>query len=122
VDGMERATRELCIVLMMDRAPSGGFERLWEQVHGEPRLRLPAMRDFAHLLLARGAAPEIRIYPRDKQERATEELRASARRRLWLIEDSEKDQRLQSLLDDEIRAGAEDFQVPELIAMLSWRP
>ena len=37
VDGVERATRERCCVMLMDRAPSGGFTLLWEQVHGEHR-------------------------------------------------------------------------------------
>lgn len=122
IDGLERVTSERCVALSMDRAPSGGFERLWEQVHGEPRQTLPAMRDLVHLLLARGAAPEIRVFPRNHEEWTPDELRSSARRRLWLAEDSEKDQRLQSLLDAEIDSGANDFQVPLLIAMVSWRP
>jgi ubiquinone/menaquinone biosynthesis C-methylase UbiE len=121
IDGMERATGERCIALMMDRAPSGGFERLWEAVHGEPRLRLPAMRDFVHILLARGATPEIRNFQRDHGPNSAEELLNSARRRLWLAEGSEKDQHLQQILaSDEIQH--DDFQMPALIAMISWRP
>jgi len=122
IDGMERATRELCIVLMMDRAPSGGFDRLWEAVHGEPRLRLPAMRDFVHLLLARGAAPEIRNFPRDHEPWTPEELLASARRRLWLAEGTGKDQKLQALLREEHADATGDFQIPVLISMISWIP
>lgn len=122
IDGLEHATRERCVVLLMDSAPSGGFERLWEQVHNEPRQRLPALRDFAHLLLARGSNPEIRNFPRDHQHGSGDEIRTSARRRLWLSERSAKDQRLQSILDEEIANGAADFQVPLLIGMVSWEP
>ena len=122
IDGMEQATRELCVVLMMDRAPSGGYERLWQEIHGEPRQRLPAMREFVHLLLARGAAPEIRNFPRDPHEHTPDELRASARRRLWLAEGSEKDRKLQALLDAMPDMKATDFEIPMLIALITWRP
>ena len=121
LDGMERATRDRCIMLMMDRAPSGGFERLWEEVHGEPRLRLPAMRDVVQLLLARGAAPEIRNFPRDPHILTADDLLDSARRRLWLAEDSEKDQKLLDMLAG-VDPKSDDFQIPTLIAMISWRP
>lgn len=120
VDGMERATRQRCVALLMDRAPSGGFEGLWAAVHGERKTPLPAMPEFVHLLLARGATPEIRIFPRQHEPWTEEELRASARRRLWLSEGSEKDRRLQALLDEEIREGTLDFDTPTRIAMISW--
>jgi SAM-dependent methyltransferase len=122
VDGLERASREWCVSLLMDRAPSGGFVRLWEQVHGFKRQQLPAMREFVHLLLARGASPEIEVFPRDFRRWDDEELIASARRRLWLVEDSPKDRRLQQLLEDERAAGVDDYQQPTLIALIRWRP
>lgn len=122
VDGMERATSDLCIVLMMDRAPSGGFTRLWEAVHGFPRQQLPAMREFLHLLLARGATPEVELYPRTGRKLDEDGLRAEARRRLWLAEGSEKDRRLQEILTREIEQGVDDYQRPTNIAMIRWRP
>src|SRR5690606_34652179 len=82
IDGLERASRELCVALMMDRAPSGGFVRLWERIHGFKRQQLPAMREFVTLLLARGATPEIEIFPRDFRPKDEQELLQSARRRL----------------------------------------
>lgn len=121
LDGMEHATRERCVMLMMDRAPSGGFEHLWEAVHGEPRLRLPAMRDIVHLLLARGATPEIRNFPRVHGPNTPEELLTSARRRLWLSEGSDKDQHLQQLVAA-VDLATDDFQIPALIALISWTP
>jgi hypothetical protein len=45
----------------------------------------------------------------------------SARRRLWLAEGSEKDQKLQRLLA-ELPEGIDDFQLPRAIALISWRP
>lgn len=122
IDGIERATRELCISLMMDRAPSGGFVRLWEKIHGFRRQQLPAMREFLHLLLARGATPEVTLYPRDGREYDEGILRQEARRRLWLVEGSEKDQRLQDLITRELAAGVSDYQRPTTVAMICWRP
>ncbi len=121
LDGMERATRDRCVSFMMDRAPSGGFVQLWEEVHGEKRLSLPGMRDFVHLLLARGATPEIRTFPRDHHSHTPEEFLASARRRLWLAEGSEKDQRLQELLAGQ-DPEANIYQLPTMVCVITWRP
>jgi hypothetical protein len=120
LDGVERATRERCHVILMDRAPSSAFVRLWEQVHGEPRRQLPGMREFLHVLLARGATPEVRLSWRRMRPMGDDDIRESARRRLWLAEGSEKDQTLQRLLA-ELPEG-EDFQLPLVIALISWQP
>lgn len=122
LDGAERATRERCVMVMMDRAPSGGFTRLWEEIHEEPRYQLPGFRELVMLLMARGATPEIRLTPRSFPPLDDEHIRRDARRRLWLSEGSEKDQRLQRLLDDLLPAGADDFQYPSVIAVVSWQP
>ncbi|CAN5703252.1 hypothetical protein BH23CHL2_BH23CHL2_24080 [soil metagenome] len=122
VDGLERASRRLCISMMMDRAPSGGFVRLWEKVHGFKRQQLPAMREFVHLLLARGATPAIELFPRSLRSWDEDDLRESARRRLWLVEGSEKDRKLQQLITEELAAGLDDYQQPTVIAMIRWEP
>lgn len=122
LDSVEQATNELCVSMRMDRAPSGGFIRLWEQIHGEPRQSLPAMREFLHLLLARGAAPAVELYPRKHRAWTEDDLRGEARRRLWLSEGSEKDQRLQALISAELAAGIDDYQTPMLISLIAWQP
>lgn len=121
LDAMDRATRERCCVMLMDRAPSGGFTRLWEQVHGEYRHQLPGAREFLHLLLARDAMPEVRLTWRQFRPMGTDDILESARRRLWLSEGSEKDQRLQRLLA-ELPEGVDDFQLPRVIALITWAP
>ena len=60
----------------------------------------PALSEFVHLLLARGTTPEIRLYPRDAEHSAPDQIHQNARRRLWLSEGSDKDQQLQKLVDD----------------------
>jgi SAM-dependent methyltransferase len=122
IDGIERATRRRCFAMLMDRAPSSGFERLWSEVHGEERFLLPAMREFLHLLLARGATPEVSVYPRDVAPHTHDEIRRNARRRLWLAEGSEKDRLLQRLLDDELAESADLLQQPQIVALINWIP
>lgn len=121
LDGMERATRHRCISFMMDRAPSGGFVHIWEEIHGEPRMSLPGMREFVTLLLARGATPEIRNFPRKHRAHTREEFIESARRRLWLAEGSEKDRRMLELLAD-MDHTADIYQLPTMVCVITWQP
>jgi SAM-dependent methyltransferase len=122
VDGLERATRRRCVALFMDRAPSSGYEQLWAEVHGEERITLPAMREFIHLLLARGVTPEVRVYPRDVHEHDQQEIRHMARRRLWLSEGSEKDRKLQRLLDEAFTSDTAQFSRRSEVALIGWEP
>ena len=122
LDGTERATRERCVMVMMDRAPSAGFTQLWDDIHGEHRYQLPGFRELGILLLARGATPEIRLVPRSFPPMDDEHIRNDARRRLWLSEGSEKDQRVQRLLDGLLLAGTDSFGYPSVIAVVSWEP
>lgn len=122
VRATEQATRERCYWVLMDRAPSSGFTRLWEQVHGEPRRQLPGMREFVHLLLAYGATPDVRILTRQGWQVDPQDLPKTVRRRLWLREGSEKDRRLQELLAAEIAAGTHDWELPTMVALIAWTP
>ncbi len=122
IDGLERATRTRCFASMMNRAPSSGYEQLWEEVHGEERIMLPAMSEFIHLLLARGASPDVHIYTRDVHQHEPDEIRRSARRRLWLAEGSEKDQKLQRILDQALQHGTRQFERRMVVALISWEP
>ena len=122
LDAMERATARRCFAVLMERAPSSGFNQLWEQVHGEPRILLPAMPEFLHLLLARGATPDVRVFRRQVPQPGADEVRLMARRRLWLREGSSKDRLLQRLLDDLLTAGPVDVGGPTKVALISWSP
>jgi hypothetical protein len=73
------------------------------------------------LLLARGAMPEVRLIRREMRPMGDADILDSARRRLWLSEGSEKDQRLQRLLA-EVPDGIDDFQLPRMVALITWEP
>lgn len=120
LDALERSTRERCFAILIERAPSSTFEDLWLQIHGEPRIILPGMREFLQLLLARGAFPDVRIIPRHFRTMTDDDVRENARRRLWLSAGSPKDRRLQALLDGALPAGPDAFQQPSQVALISW--
>jgi SAM-dependent methyltransferase len=122
IDGFEAAAANRCVAVMMDGPPGIGFYRLWEAVHGFPRQRLPAMREFLHLLLARGATPGVTVFKRDQPEWSFDDLAAEARRRLWLSEGSDKDRRLQALLREELATGPVDTSLPTQLAVIDWKP
>jgi hypothetical protein len=65
--------------------------------------------------------PEVRLTQRQMRPMGEEDIRENARRRLWLSEGSEKDQKLQRLLS-EMPAGVDDFQLPTSIALITWEP
>jgi len=122
LDAAEAAASQWCCVVTMDRAPSGGYVELWEAVHGEERYLLPAMRELLQVLLARGATPEVQIVERQFRTMDEEDMRSNARRRLWLSEGSEKDQKLQRLIDGMLARGESDWGFPSAIAVITWQP
>lgn len=122
IDGLERATRRRCFATLMSRAPSSGFTEFWPAIHGEERFLLPALSEFIHLLLARGATPQVWIYPRDVAHVAPEQIRQNARRRLWLTEGSDKDQQLQRILDERLARPYEQLIESFTVGLVSWEP
>ena len=50
------------------------------------------------------------------------DVQEEARRRLWLTEGSDKEQRLQALLSDMLTGGETDFQLPAVVALITWEP
>ena len=122
LDAFEGAARQWCCAVTMDRAPSGGFTELWEEVHDEERYVLPAMRELLAVLLARGATPEVRIVERRLRMMDADDLRESARRRLWLREGSEKDRKLQQAIDARLARGEQSWGFPQSVAVIVWQP
>jgi SAM-dependent methyltransferase len=95
LDEMDAHASRLCVAVLFDRAPISDFAPLWLTVHGEERALLPGMGEFMTLLFARGATPDLhfvslapRVYP------DLDALQRSARRPLWVLEGTAKDQQL----------------------------
>lgn len=85
LSAMERASRRLCIVVMLARQPASAVDPLWPVVHGEERASLPALPEFLALQLARGRLCEVRLSGRTAPSyESVEEIKTFARRQLWV--------------------------------------
>jgi len=121
---LESASRRLCVGVMGESAMTTGATLFWELVHGEPRVRLPALPELLVLLAARGHVPEVRLVDRSLPSFGSlDEALTMARRQLWLREGSEKDEVLRRLASDTVteRDGRYAFEwQPTKIGIVSW--
>lgn len=126
LDGLERSSRRSCVAVMGEAAMTTVATLFWANVHGEPRVRLPAMPEFLALLLARGRLPEVRWVDRAPPTfESADGALAMARRQLWLREGSAKDRRLVALADERLneRDGLFSWdERPAQIGIARWSP
>jgi SAM-dependent methyltransferase len=126
VDQLEAQSRRLCVAVMGESSMQTTATLFWQSIHGEPRVRLPALPEFLTLLLARGRLPEVALVDRTPPTFASlAEAHAMARRQLWLEEGSAKDQKLQGLVAQTAteRDGRCSFDwTPTKIGVVSWSP
>jgi SAM-dependent methyltransferase len=126
VDQLEAQSRRLCVAVLGESSMQTTATLFWERVHGERRVRLPALPEFIQLLLARGRLPEVTLVDREPPTFATiEEAHAMARRQLWLREWGAKDVKLKTLVEETVtqRDGRYSFDwTPTKIGIVSWRP
>lgn len=126
LDALESASRRLCVAVMGESAMTTVATLFWDRIHGEPRVRLPALPELLVLLAARGVVPEVRLVDRSPPSFASlDEAVAMARRQLWLREGSEKDARLRLLATESVteRDGRYAFEwQPTKIGIVSWSP
>src|SRR6188768_3702511 len=126
VDQLEAQSSRLCVAVMGESAMTTVATLFWRQIHGEPRVRLPALPEFLVLLAARGRLPEVTLVDRSPPTFASvDEAHGMARRQLWVREGSEKDDVLRQLVSETVteRDGKFAFEwTPTKIGIVSWRP
>jgi SAM-dependent methyltransferase len=113
-----------CVAVMGEGSMTTAASLLWEPVHGEPRVPLPALPELVTLLLAMGRLPQVTLAGRTPPAFGSlEELLAMCRRQLWVRPESSRDRRLVALAT--LRASrrtegwALDWQ-PSMIGIVSW--
>jgi molybdenum cofactor cytidylyltransferase len=128
VEAMEEAARRLCVAILMERTPAAAAEAFWPEVHGEPRVPLPALGAFVELLEARGRSPEVVLADRiARRWRDRDEVASLVRRQLWVAPGSEKDIRAMELLDrwlvetDDGRLAL-STALPSNVGVVTWSP
>jgi SAM-dependent methyltransferase len=126
VDQLETQAARLCVAVLGASAMQTTGALFWQPIHGEPRVRLPALPEFVTLLYARGRMPEVTLVDRVPPSFATfEEAHSMARRQLWLRADGAKDDLLAALARDALteREGRLSFDwAPTKIGIVSWQP
>ncbi len=126
LDALESASRRLCVAVMGESAMQTTATLFWQRIHGEPRVRLPALPELLVLLSARGRLPEITLVDRTPPTFGSlDEALAMARRQLWLEEGSAKDLVLRRLVAQTAteRDGRYAFEwAPTKIGIASWSP
>jgi SAM-dependent methyltransferase len=126
LDCLEQSARRLCIAVMGESAMTAVANLFWEAIHGEPRVRLPALPELMVLLVARGRLPQVRLVERRTPTfESIDEALAMARRQLWLREGSDKDRKLQQLLADELEERDRRYSFerePTKIGVVAWEP
>ena len=129
VDAMERATRRECLAVLMERSPASLAEPFWPPIHGEARIALPALPAFVDLLgragpRARGGDAGVDPAP---SLRSRDEIEGFVRRQTWVAPGTEKDRRMQALIDEwlvETDDGAFELSIahPLTVGLVAWRP
>jgi SAM-dependent methyltransferase len=126
LDQLEQCTGRLCVAVMGESAMTTVGSLFWQDVHGEQRVRLPALPELMALLLSRRRLPEVRLVDRVPPTfDSVEDALAMARRQLWLTPGSAKDDRLRTLARDAVteRDGRFAFEwTPTRIGVVTWPP
>ena len=126
LDALEAVASRMIVAVMGESAMTTVATLFWHSVHGEPRVRLPALPELLVLLTARGALPEIRLVDRTPPTfGALSEAHAMARRQLWLRNGSARDRRLHDLVAETVieRNGRYAFEWTRTrIGIVTWYP
>jgi SAM-dependent methyltransferase len=126
LDAAEEHTGRCCVAVMGEGAMTTAATLLWEPVHGERRVALPALPELIALLIARGRLPEVRLAERSPPTFETrDDLLAMARRQLWVRAGSPKDARLAALVRERAIERPDGWsldQATSRIGVVSWKP
>lgn len=126
LDALESAVDRRCVAILMDRQPSSVADPFWPPIHGEARVRLPALHELIDLLRARGRDPEVRSFERPARGFASiDDLHAFVRRQLWIETGGPKDRQLSELVRAEAveRDGQWSLERgPMTIGVVGWVP
>jgi SAM-dependent methyltransferase len=124
LDQFESSSRRLSVMVLGESAMTTVATLFWERLHGEPRVRLPALPELLTLLAARGRVPGVRLVDRSPPTfGALDEALAMARRQLWLREGSHKDELLRQLVSETVteQDGRYAFEwAPTKIGIVTW--
>lgn len=108
----DRAKQRAAILAYM-KAPSSVASPLWERVHGEPRVDMPALPDLLEVLWEMGIYPNVEMFsPSRRRALPSRDVAAAFARRLLFVDPgSEQDKRLAAALDELIEETPDGFSL-----------
>lgn len=128
LDGMERAARRVCVAVLLEGPPPTAADNLWPEIYGVQRASLPALPEFLSVLLARERLFELRLVTRTAMTYSQpEQALAWCRQQLWTTPDSQRDCRLQQLVQQRMQPAPEGSGYvlpgqPRRIGIVTWPP
>jgi SAM-dependent methyltransferase len=126
LDAMERSARRLCVAVLLAHSPAAIAEPFWPPVHGEARIPLPALPEFLALQLARGRICDVRLSERAPQTyHSHDQLGHFLRQQLFVEAGTEKDQRLQKLVESRVTQSDGRFAISNqgsALGVVTWAP
>ena len=126
LDAMEAAARRLCVAVLMTPSPPHLAEPFWPPIHGEARIRLPALLEFLVLLGARGRLFEVRLVEGEPLTHADRDGPMTwLYQQLFVAPDTDKGRRLASLAREAMTARGGRWALswaPAPLGVVTWRP
>ncbi|MCE2456320.1 MAG: class I SAM-dependent methyltransferase [Dehalococcoidia bacterium] len=113
IEKINAHARRRVVLLSFVDSPQSNVAALWEPVHGERRINLPAMPELVNVLWEMDVYPSIRMLTSTRAQSfesvdaATEELS----NRLFLAQDSPARQRLEAVIEDYLESTDEGWRV-----------
>ena len=119
---------ERVLMLVFMASPQSHLSPIWEAVHGEERVNMPALPELLRVLWEMEIYPDIEMFgasePQvfESREAAIEQLR----QRLYITPDTEQDRRLKMAVQDLLEETPDGLVVPgarrRRQGLIAWRP
>jgi len=125
---LDSSARKRVLILAFMDSPQANLSPMWEPVHGQERVDLPALPELMGVLWEMGISPDLEMVEMSARggyeswDAAIEQLR----RRLYVAPDTEQDRRLQSAAQELLVETSDGLVVRgtglRRQGLVSWRP
>ncbi len=128
IEKLTTHARERVVLMSFVDSPQAGVAPLWEPVHGERRINLPAMPELINVLWEMDIYPNVRMLTATRAqsfetvEAAIDELSG----RLFIVDGSPARERLESVVEDYLEQTEDGFRItgarPTRQGVIWWEP
>ena len=125
---LESHARDRVIILAYMESPQAVFSPLWKAVHGQERIDLPAIPELLSAMWELDIHPDLEMFEPTSRDAAPNRETALQiiRQFLYVLTDTEEDQRLQAIMDQLVVETPHGFDIKDAglrrQGLISWRP